>query len=146
MLFLQNRSESNEWVQIFSLLATTMSVKVMGVGWLNISFESREIFKDTEKLALENIFFCYLWQGCKALYDAYNHGLWTPDEAFFHWYPKLSTEAQTNWTDKVWCILGIYKTIEANANTDEIPTTRKSYSLYRELLNPILGISLASIR
>ena len=38
-----------------------------------------------------------------------------------------------------------YKTIEANANTGEIPTTSKSFSLYRELLHPILGISLAPI-
>ena len=30
-------------------------------------------------------------------------------------------------------------------NADEIPTTGKSCSLYRELLHPILGIPLASI-
>ena len=28
-----------------------------------------------------------------------------------------------------------YKTIEANANTGEIPTTSKFFSLYRELLH-----------
>ena len=45
------------------------------------------------------------------------------------------------------CTVNIYryKTIEANANTGEIPTTSKSCSLYRELLHPILGIPLASI-
>ena len=30
-------------------------------------------------------------------------------------------------------------------NADEIPTTGKSFSLYQELLHPILGIPLASI-
>jgi hypothetical protein len=38
-----------------------------------------------------------------------------------------------------------YKTIEANANTGEIPTMSKFFSLYRELLHPILRIPLASI-
>jgi hypothetical protein len=38
-----------------------------------------------------------------------------------------------------------YKTIEANANTGEIPTTSKSFNLYLELLHPILGIPLSSI-
>ena len=35
--------------------------------------------------------------------------------------------------------------MKADANTGEIPTTSKSFSLYRELLHPILGIPLASI-
>ena len=30
-----------------------------------------------------------------------------------------------------------YKTIETNANTGDIPTTSKSFSLYRELLKPL---------
>ena len=39
----------------------------------------------------------------------------------------------------------MYKTIGARVNTVAIPTTGKSYSLYWELLHPILGIHLASI-
>ena len=39
----------------------------------------------------------------------------------------------------------MYKTIEARVNNVAIPTTGKSYSLYWELLHPILGIPLASI-
>ena len=38
----------------------------------------------------------------------FNHGLWTPNEAFFHRSPIFLGFGQTNYADKFWGIWGTY--------------------------------------
>ena len=56
-----------------------------------------------------------------------------PGESMDSRGPKGSTNQALLHTVNIYS----YKTIEANGNTGVIPTTSKSFSLYRELLKPL---------